>query len=231
MSTLSLPIKRTLSLRTVRQLLWLLFLPAVLHAQEEKSAKRGFLSPDKQWECRVIDESVVLLKTGSDAPVLNLNEEIGSLAVESSTLVWAPDSRRFAFNSRGGGKSYVCELYELAGTTWKKLPDLFDNAKPVHEMIDRALRKQLKKLGAKKDANLNMVMSKWRVRRWLDNDTFEAYAGEGRRVMVHEKDEDWEYLGSAVLFRGKCDNRGGWKVTSSRELSDAEAGKINEEDD
>jgi hypothetical protein len=75
MSTLSLAIKRSFSMRTLRQLIWLLVLPAVLHAQEEKSAKRGFLSPDKQWECRVIDESVVLLKTGSDARVLNLNEE------------------------------------------------------------------------------------------------------------------------------------------------------------
>jgi hypothetical protein len=231
MSTLSLAIKRIFSLRTVCQLIWLLFLPAVLHAQDEKSAKRGFLSPDKQWECRVIDESVVLLKAGSDAPVLNLNEEIGQLAIESGALVWAPDSRRFAFNARGGGKSYVCDLYELAGTTWKKLPELAGNAKGVDQIIVRALRKQLKKLGAKKDASLNMVMSKWRVRRWLDNDTFEAYAGEERRVMVHEEDEDWEYLGCAVLFRGKCDNRGGWKVTSSRELSEAEGEKINEADD
>ncbi|MEY2580125.1 MAG: hypothetical protein QOI49_2949 [Verrucomicrobiota bacterium] len=231
MSTLSLDINRIFSRRTVCQLLWLLLLPAALHAQEEKSAKRGFVSPDKQWECRVIDEIVVLLKAGSDAPVLNLNEEIGQLALESGALVWAPDSRRFAFNSRGGGKSYVCDLYELAGTTWKKLPDLFDNAKPVHPIIDRSLRRQLKKLGARRDATLNMVMSQWRARRWLDNDTFEAYVGEGRRVMVHETDEDWEYLGCAVLFRGKCDNRGGWKVTSSRELSEAEGEKINQADD
>lgn len=230
MSTLSLAIKRIFSLRALSQLIWLLVVPTVLYAQEENTEKRRFLSPDKKWEYRVIGERTVLVSAGSDAPVLNLNEEIGWLALESGKVVWAPDSRRFAFNSRAGGKSYICDLYELTGTTWKKLPDLFDGAKPVHQLIDRALRKQLKKLGAKQD-NLNMVMSRWRVRRWLDNDTFEAYAGEGRRVMVHEKDEDWEYLGCAVLFRGKCDNRGDWKVTLSRELSDAEADKINEADD
>jgi hypothetical protein len=49
--------------------------------------------------------------------------------------------------------------------------------------------------------------------------------------MVHENDEDWEYLGCAVLFKGKCDNRGDWKVISSHELSDAELEKINKEDD
>jgi len=99
MSTLSLEIKRIFSLRTVSQLLWLLAVPTVLHAQEENSEKRRFLSPDKQWEYRVTGERTVLVKAGSDAPVLNLNEEIGWLAIESGKLVWAPDSRRFAFNS------------------------------------------------------------------------------------------------------------------------------------
>ena len=73
-------------------------------------------------------------------------------------------------------------------------------------------------------------MSQWRARRWLDDDRFEAYVSEQSRVMVHEKDEDWEYLGCAVLFAGKCDNRGGWKVIATRELSDAELQKINTED-
>jgi hypothetical protein len=231
MSTLSLPINSISSMRALHQLLWLLVLPTLLHGQEENSEKRRSLSPDKQWEYRVIKESTVLVRAGSDEPALNLNEEIGYLAIETGKLVWAPGSRRFAFNSRAGGKSYVCELYELAGTTWKRLPDLFENAKAVHPIIDRALHRQLKKLGARQDANLNMVMSQWKVRRWLDNDTFEAYAGEQRRVMVHENDEDWEYLGCAVLFQGKCDNRGGWKVTGSHQLSDAEDEKISKEDD
>jgi hypothetical protein len=46
-----------------------------------------------------------------------------------------------------------------------------------------------------------------------------------------QADEDWEYFGCAVLFTGKCDNRGGWKVTKSRLLSDAEDKKISEAGD
>lgn len=218
-------------MRTLLQVFWLVVLPTVLQAQQENSEKRQFLSPDHKWEYRVTNESAVLVKAGSDAPVLDLGEEIGHLARETGNLVWAPDSRRFAFNSRAGGKSYGCDLYELAGATWKKLPDLVEGTKAVDPIIDRALRKQLKKLGAKQDASLNMVMSRYRVRRWLDNDTFEAYIDEQRRVRVHENDEDWEYLGCAVLFTGKCDNRGGWKVTVSRQLSDAEDEKISKEDD
>ena len=218
-------------MRILQKLPWLLTVPMLLHAQEDKSERPRFPSPDKKWEFRAINETAALVKTGSDAPVLDLSKEIGYLASETGNLVWAPDSRRFAFNSRAGGKSYVCELYELTGTTWKKLPDVFDNAKVVHQTIDRSLRKRLRQLGAKQDASLNMVMSQWRVRRWLDDDTFEAYVGEQRRVMVHENDEDWEYLGCAVLFRGKCDNRGGWKVVASRQLSDAEDEKISKEED
>jgi hypothetical protein len=210
---------------------WLLVLPAVPQAQQENSEKRQILSPDHKWEYRVTTESAVLVKAGSDATVLDLGEEIGHLARETGNLVWAPDSRRFAFNSRAGGKSYVCDLYELAGATWKKLPDLAEGAKAVDPIIERAMRKQLKKLGARRDAVLHMVMSRSRVLRWLNNDTFEVYVGEQRRVMVHEQDEDWEYLGCAVLFTGKCDNRGGWKVTASRELSEAEGEKISKDDD
>ncbi len=110
------------------------------------------------------------------------------------------------------------------------MPELVENAQPVDQIIKRSLRKQLKRLGTNEDA-LNSVMTVWRVRRWVDNDTFEGYAGDARRVMVHENDEDWEYLGCAVLFRGKCDNRGGWKVVASRQLSDAEDEKISKGED
>jgi len=218
-------------MRTLLQVFWLLVLPTVLQAQQENSENRRFLSPDHKWEYRVTTESAVLVNAGSEAPVLDLGEEIGHLARETGNLVWAPDSRRFAFNSRAGGKSYVCDLYELAGTTWKKLPNLDEGAKAVDPIIDRALRKQLKKLGVKQDTSLNMMMSRSRVRRWLDNDTFEAYVDEQRRVRVHENDEDWEYLGCSLLFTGKCDNRGGWKVTKSRQLSDVEDENISKEDD
>ena len=111
------------------------------------------------------------------------------------------------------------------------MPSLEDNAKDVNQMIERALRKELRRLGAKPDANPNAVMNQWRLRRWIDNDTFEAYVLDQQRVLVHENDEDPEYLGCAVLFRGKCDNRGGWKVISSRELSDAENEKINKDEE
>jgi hypothetical protein len=98
-------------------------------------------------------------------------------------------------------------------------------------MIERSKRQQLKRLGAKKDANPNSVMETWRVRRWLNNDTFQAYAGSAARVVINESSDDAEYFGAAVLFTGKCDNREGWKIVDSRLLSDAEDEKISKEDE
>jgi hypothetical protein len=70
-----------------------------------------------------------------------------------------------------------------------------------------------------------------RVRRWLNNDSFQAYAGSAARVVINESSDDTEYFGAAVLFTGKCDNCGGWKIVDSRLLSDAEDEKINKEDE
>jgi hypothetical protein len=204
--------------------------PLLCAAEDETTSGTRSVSPDKQWEYRVSDESAKVVKAGTDEAAVDLGEEIGWLAAKTGSVVWAPDSRRFAFNTRKGGKYYGCELYELTGTTWKKLPEL-ESTDAVRQTFKRCLAQQLKRVGAKKNASLNMVMSQWRLRRWLDNDTFEAYVSDERRVMLHPKDEDWEYLGCAVLFTMKCDNRGGWKVLTSRVLSDEEDEKLKESDD
>lgn len=191
-------------------MLSLLALSVFLHAEEERTERPRFTSPDKQWEFRVADEKAVLVRVESGETALDLSEEIGYLALETGKLVWAQDSRRFAFNSRKGGKYYGCDLYELAGTTWEKLPSLEENQGAI-QTIERSLNKQAKRLGAR-HPSLNTVMGQWRVRRWSDNDTFEAYADDQRRFMLHEKNEDWEYVGCAIAFRanattvgiGKC---------------------------
>lgn len=142
--------------------------PCFLRAQDSEAPHQPILSPDKNWEYRVVNDTAVLVKAGDDKPAVELSEPSESLKTETGKLVWAPDSRRFAFNYRSGGKYYTFDLYELAGTTWKKLPDVTDTDAPVMRLIERSKRQQLKRLGAKKDANPNSVMETWRVRRWLN---------------------------------------------------------------
>lgn len=214
-------------MRRVYLLVLVCLLPCVLRAQDSEAQHKPLLSPDKNWEYRVVDaDTAVLVRAGGDKPAVKLSDDGSALKTETGKLVWAPDSRRFAFNYRSGGKYYTFDLYELAGTTWKKLPDVVDTDAPVMRMIERSKRQQLKRLGAKEDATENSVMETW-----LNNDTFQAYAGSSARVMISESSEDPEYFGAAVLFTGKCDNRGGWKIVASRLLSDTEDEKINKEDE
>jgi hypothetical protein len=77
-------------MRILHLAFWFLTVSALLQAQEEKSERSRFPSPDKKWEFRVIDETAGLLRLGSDTPVVDLGEEIGYLAAETGHLVWNP---------------------------------------------------------------------------------------------------------------------------------------------
>jgi hypothetical protein len=207
-----------------------LALARLLVAEEERNVGYASISPDKKWEYRVKGENALLVKAGSDETVVDLSADIGYLAAETGKLVWAPDSRRFAFNTRKGGKYYGCDLYELRGTTWEKLPQLEDHAKSVQQMIERSVDKRMKRLTTKKTSIPHPFKTEWRVRRWVDNATFEAYASDFQRVRT-KGEEDWIFVGASVVFRAKCDNRGGWKVTTSRLLSDAEDDHVAQTED
>jgi hypothetical protein len=102
-------------MKILHTVLALVVLSVISFAQESKPERPSFPSPDKKCDFRVTNEAAGLVIAGSDAIVVNRGEEIGYLASERGYLVWVPDSRRFAFSSRAGGKSYVCELYERAG--------------------------------------------------------------------------------------------------------------------
>jgi hypothetical protein len=186
------------------------------------------ISPDKKWEYRVEDDdSAVLVRSDREKPVIKLSdpENDGSLKTKTGKLIWAPDSQRFAFNYQAGGKYYSCDLYELTGTKWKKLPDLEKKAGAVRKLMARAKQKQLKEVGAE---SVNPIEDVWRVLRWIDNDTFEALAYSEGGVAMRDSGEAASLI-TGVLFTVKCDNRGNWNITGTRELNEEDAMKMFEE--
>ena len=206
-------------------------LPCALGAQEPETESKPQLSPDKKWEYRILnDDMAAVVKVGEEKPTIELAQG-EMLKIDSGKLVWAPDSRRFAFNFREGSDYYSFELYELAGTTWKKLPDVAQTATTVTKAMERSDRQQLRDLKAPKDASPDSVEEKWQVLRWLDVDTFLAAADSDSKVWINKKSEEPEYFGATFVFKGKCDNRGGWKVTSSRAPSKAEMEEIGKTED
>ena len=200
-------------------------------AEKDIDAKR-FPSPDKKLEYRIKDgggAEIVKVKTGE--VVLELKEAAETaLATDTGTVLWAPDSRRFAFNYRAGGRYYTCRVYELAGSEWKGLPDFETNAKAVTEALTRCERKSVKELGLPKGAYRRRINDTWKVHRWIDVDTLEVLAYSEGSYVVKKKEEDIESVGCAILFTAKCDNKGNWKILRLREPSAAELQKLQEGD-
>ncbi len=207
----------------------LVFCGLATMARAEEEAARVIPSPDKKWEYRVVEDKPVIVK--APAGEMALDFDVGTaLATETGRVVWAPDSRRLAFNFRAGGHYYTCALYELVGEEWKLLPSLEENAPEVSKMIERSERRDRKALGLTKDAHSRSVHDEWKVVRWLDQDTFEAYAASESTVVMKKKgEEDLETISGQVVFTVKCDNRGGWNIRRLREPTPAEAAKISRE--
>jgi hypothetical protein len=199
-------------------------LATVAWAEESKDVS---VSPDKKWAYRLIEGEPAIVRAESGEVVLKLSEEGGWVSLKSGELLWAPDSRRVAFNYRAGTRYYTCAVYELAGEKWKTLPDLETKATKVVEMIARAELRQRKRQGATKKAYRRRIDDTWKVLRWIDADTLEAMASSEATVVLKEESDDLGSLNTTVLFTVKCDNRGGWRITRLREPSAAELEKLN----
>ena len=172
-----------------------------------------------------MEDQPAIVRAENGEVVLKLEGEGGLPG--SGDILWAPDSRRLAFNYRAGTRYYTCAVYELAGDKWNALPDLESKATKVADMMERAEQRQRKHLGATKSAHRRRINDTWKVLRWIDTDTFEALASSEATVVVNEQSDDVESLETTVLFTVKCDNRGGWRVTRLREPSNAELQKLN----
>lgn len=201
----------------------LVCLTTVAWAAEPEDA--SVLSPDKKWAYRVVEDQPVIVHAERGEVVLKLSDDGGS--PRSGEVLWAPDSRRVAFNYRAGTRYYTCAVYELAGEKWKALPDLETKATKVSDMIARAEQRQRKRQGATKSAYRRRIDDTWKVVRWIDADTFEALASSEATVVIKEESDDLGSLSTTVLFTVKCDNRGGWRVTRLHEPSNAELEKLN----
>lgn len=193
---------------------------AVAAAEDEQDVRSS--SPDKKWEYKRVDDAPVIVKAGSSDVAVELPGKFGE-------VIWARDSRRFAFSYHEGVRYRGCAAFELIGSTWKQLADFAEDAEAVQKVIKQAKLAQMKKLGLKPTTNQRRISDTWRARRWLDNDTLELYAFSESVVYKGKEDEEIESISCGVVFRVKCDNRGGWKVVSSRVVSGKEFDKLQSE--
>jgi hypothetical protein len=101
-----------------------------------KSSFARSSSLDQKWEYNKDDDQPKIVKASTNEVALELNG-IGGLD-------WAPDSKRFACYSGGGGRSHTIFLYQLCGDEWKELQEPID---AVYEILNKVIAAQVKKGG------------------------------------------------------------------------------------
>jgi hypothetical protein len=121
---------------TAVPLLWAsLILATDVVSETPNTGGRSILSPDKQWEYRCSDGLWSSIKKAStNTMVLGLSNEVEVPYCEDAKVVWAPDSKRFAFNytpAQPSPKTYKTTVfYQLRGDEWVTLPSPGDDSAP-----------------------------------------------------------------------------------------------------
>ena len=211
-------------------------------AQEQAKPQAKSVSPDGKWELRTgaagEQEDFVIAKAGSDETSLVLSEDeyVDGLAEALgrapgyANVVWAPDSKRFAFNLQPGKGFQTAQFYQLDGNTWRKLDPPEAHAATTAP-LDRSMTNQKKKV--KKKLKLSADdwgwprMTSWQVRRWIDSSTMLLYA---HRSAKFDLKNDTEEVNVSFFFTLKFDHAGNWKVTRKFEVPEKGVGGLDAEE-
>jgi sugar lactone lactonase YvrE len=186
------------------------------------------VSPDKQWEyqCSDVGERAGIVKAGTTQAVLDLSETVPPQWANDAWVVWGPDSKRFAFNYRAGGRYNATAFYQLRGDKWVELRSPEDDTIRV---LKRAQSAQLAKMHLPKNTYQRRIWDTWKVRKWTDAHTAILYAFSDRSLMFNSDlsvNEERSELGDLVahfLFTLKFDTEGNWKIVKTHQMSDKEA--------
>jgi hypothetical protein len=194
------------------------------------------ISPDKQWEYQY-SEGVgpQIVKAGTTEVVLDLSDALpsennGLTANKKAEPVWAPDSKRVAFNyilhehkSDGWGTTV---LFELRDNKWVFLRSPLDSKEVQTPDPNYSNRDQLaqlaKKYLPKNSYNRTMLKSPafgdfFELVRWTDSNTavFWAFSTDAK---------------AGALCELKVDANGDWKFVKAKVLSGKAAEKQQEGD-
>jgi hypothetical protein len=204
-------------------------------AQEQEKPPAKSVSPDGKWEFRAgaagepvrspatrrgFQDDFVIAKAGSDETSLVLSEEeyadglaeAMGRAPGYANIVWAPDSKRFAFNLQPVKAYQTAQFYQLDGNTWHKLDSLESND-ATFAPLERSMARQKQKLKLPSPDEGWPIMNSWQVRKWIDSSTALLYAHSEKTFEVKK-----ESIRAAFFFTLKFDAVGKWEVVRAREV-------------
>ena len=219
-----------------------LFIATSAFSQEQEKPLARSVSPDGKWEFRAgaagKQGDFVIAKAGSVETSLVLSEEeyadglaeaLGR-APGYANIVWAPDSKRFAFNLQPGKAYQTAQFYQLDGNTWRKLDSLESND-ATFAPLDRSMARQKKTLKKKlkpppEDQGWP-IMTSWRVRKWIDPSTALLYAHAQKNFEIKNQTES---VRASFFFTLKFDAAGKWDIVRTREVPPKGVDGLNAEE-
>jgi hypothetical protein len=211
---------------TLACLCWFLVLNQLITGQEP-SPSPSSVAPDKKWEYHPDESNPKIVKAGTNEVALDLSDQPAGNGFSSATVIWAPDSKRFAFNY-GQGREHATSLYELRGNEWKalKLPDDEDK---ILQQADDIVAGQLRRRGlskeklSKKGMYLRLIWWTVQLDRWLDSNTAIVYASLRQVAALREAPGEMDNgYGIDLLFTLKFDPSGKWKIVKIHRMSEKE---------
>jgi hypothetical protein len=174
------------------------------------------ISPDKQWQY-VRGDKAELIKTATNEAAV----EFSCNGSESSVLVWAPDSMRFAI-SCPGGKGSSTSVYQLRNGKWEAGEEELGNGDAIMDRAGHVIEAQAKKTGMPKKTFLHM--NRWTVEpeKWTDSSTLVVYAAMWE--VAHRRDGSFADASYAtdLLLTLKFDDSGAWKIIKTHAMSEKE---------
>jgi hypothetical protein len=206
-------------------------------AQEPSPPARS-VSPDGRWEFRAgatgEQEDFVIAKVGSDETSVVLSEEEyadGLAEVLGRTpgyanIVWAPDSKRFAYNLHPTKAYQTVQFYQLDGNTWRKLDSLESND-ATFAPLDRSMARQKKKLKLQREDSGWPIMTSWQVRKWIDPSTALLYAHAQKNFEIKNETES---VRASFFFTLKFDAVGKWEIVRTCEVPPKGVDGVNAEE-
>ena len=176
------------------------------------------VSPDKKWEYKCVEYNgecwSQIVKAGTAQVVVDLTEAPDGAGATNAELLWAPDSRRFAFNYSPVQRHHTgfhraletVAFYQLRGDKWEALRSLED------ETTESLAKGHVPKNAYPRHCDPDV--DTFKLRNWTDANTTILYAACYARNSGK--------IESAFLFTLKFDDTGDWKIVNGHRMSKKE---------
>jgi len=193
-------------------------------ASSVSQAKPSRISPDNKWEYKCIEYAdgaecfPQIVKAGTNEVVVDLQEDLSVSGSESKDdeIVWASDSKRFAFNYSPlhphHTVSVTVAFYQLRDDKWLALQSPVEESENTQlvELAKRYLAKDFNPRPCAPDVDI------LKLHNWTDANTAILYAP------CYARTSDGPKLQAGFLFTIKFDEAGNWKIVNTHRMSKKE---------